>query len=220
MPGHGVSAEEYLSPSVPAGLPLRDLPVVDVDDPRVAELAFTFRGDPREVDVPIVAWPDTGGRPLDPGTGVGGGVTEGRFTCTWQGDKLMATNEAVHGADRLGFATPPELARDQRDAPVERIHLWHVNHHPDGGQLFASLDGRPFLVPAIPAGDDPDLDRAVVIRSDGTVGVCLWPGVWHDGVYPASGDGAYLTRQGRVHARISCDLAEEFGCLLRFPLGE
>jgi ureidoglycolate hydrolase len=93
-----------------------------------------------------------------------------------------------------------------------------VNHHPDGGQLFASNDGRPFLVPAIPAGADPDLDRAVVIRSDGDLGVCLRPGVWHDGVYPASGDGDFLTRQGRVHARISCDVAVEFGCLLRIPL--
>ncbi len=219
VPGHAVTPEEYLSPKVRAGLPVRDLPVVELDDPRVAELAFAFEGDPREVEVPIVPWPETGGRPLDPGTGVGGGVVEGLFRCWWVGDRLMATNQAVDGAYVLGFATPPELASDERSTPPDAVHLWHVNAHPDGGQLFAPLDGRPFLVPAIPAGPDPDPDRAVVIRSDGRHGVFLRPGVWHDGVYPAFGDGEYVTRQGAVHARVSCDLGAEFGALFRFPLG-
>lgn len=217
--GHAVTAAEYLSPTIPTGLTWRDLPVVDATDPVVAELAFTFAGDPRDVEVPIVPWPDTGGRPLDPGTGVGGGVVEGIFRCTWRGDRLMAVNEAVDGAYVLGFATRPEDAADEREAPVEHVYLWHVNAHPDGGQLFSSLDGRPFLVPAIPAGPDPDMKRAVVIRSDGATGVCLLPGVWHDGVYPETGDGEYLTRQGAVHARISCDLGAEFGWLPRFALG-
>jgi hypothetical protein len=217
--GHAVSATEYLDPNVGTGLPVRDLPVVELDHPAVAELAIVFEGDGRDVEVPIVPWPHHDGRPLDPGTGIGGGVAEGIFRCTWRGDRLMAVNEAVAGAYVLGFATAPEDAGDERDEPVEYVHLWHVNHHPDGGQLFAPLDGRPFLVPAIPPGPDPDLDRAVVIRSDGSRGVCLRPGVWHDGVYPESGNGEYLTRQGAIHARVSCDIGAEFGCLLRFPLG-
>ena len=70
----------------------------------------------------------------------------------------------------------------------------------------------------VPGGDDPDLERAVVARSDGSFGICVLPGVWHDGVYPESGDGDFRTRQGRVHARVSADVAGEFGCLLRIPL--
>ena len=214
----GVSDEEYLAPEVPAGLPWRDLPVVDVHNPAVADLAVAVTDDPRTFPVPIVAWPIEGGRALDPGTGVGGGLVQGRFSCRWDGARLPASNEAVGGRYVIGFATAPEHADEPFSGPAEQILLWHVNHHPDGGQLFASLDGRPFLVPAIPPGSDPDLDRAVAIRSDGSVAVCLLPEVWHDGVYPESGDGEFLTRQGAVHARISASVAQEFGCLLRVPL--
>lgn len=214
----GVSAEEYLAPAVPSGLAWRDLPVVDVRDPAVADLVLAVDGDPRAFDLPIEPWPTTGGRPLDPGTGVGGGVVEGRFSCRWQGARLLATNEAVGGRYVIGFAVAPEAADRPLAGPPEQVLLWHVNHHPDGGQLFASLDGRPFLVPAIPAGPDPDLDRAVAVRSDGDVAICLRPGVWHDGVYPESGDGEFLTRQGAVHARISASVADEHHCLLRIPL--
>ena len=138
----------------------------------------------------------------------------------WQGGQLWATNEAIGGRYVIGLATPPEDCDSwllSGSAP-EQVLLWHLNYHPDGGQLFASVDGKPFLVPAVPAGPDPDLSQAVAIRSDGSVGVCLRAGVWHDGVYPESGDGEFLTRQGAVHARVSASLATEFGCLLRVPL--
>ena len=204
----GIRGEHYLSPEIPDGLPWLDLPVVDLSDPRVEGLAVAVAGDPHRFEVPVVPWPGDGRRELDPGTGVGGGVIEGAFRCAWVDGRLVAVNEAVGGRYVIGLG-----------AGEGGVALWHVNHHPDGGQLFAALDGRPFLVPAIPPGPDPDLDRAVAIRSDGSVGVCLLPGVWHDGVYPASGDGEYLTRQGRVHARVSCDVAAEFGVLLRIPLG-
>lgn len=217
--GHGVTRQEYLAPDVPVGLPWRDLPIVDGRDPSLADLLIVVDGDPRDFAVPIVPWPVGGSRPLDPGTGVGGGSTEGAFTCTWSGDRLLAANEAVNGDYVLGFACAPEHAGDApRSSPPEQILLWHVNHHPDGGQMFASLDGQPFLVPAIPIGDSPDLDRAVVASSDGTFAICLRPGVWHDGVYPLRGDGTFWTRQGSVHARVSADVAREFGCLLRIAL--
>jgi len=219
MNGHGVTAEEYLSPDIPSGLSWRELPIVDARDPSLAEMLIVVTGDPRDFEVPIVPWPVPGGRPLDPATGVGGGSTEGAFTCTWSGDRLMAMNDAVGGHYVLGYACAPEDADDRpRTAPPAQVLLWHVNHHPDGGQMFASLDGQPFLVPAMPAGESPDLDRAVIARSDGTFAICLQPGVWHDGVYPEQGDGNFWTRQGRVHARVSADIAREFGCLLRVPL--
>lgn len=218
-PPRGVTADEYLDPSLPGGLRVRDLPVVDVDDPAVRGLAVSVSGDPRRATIPIVPWPVAGRRPLDPDTGTGGGVVEGRFRCTWADGRLMATNEAVGGRYVIGFAHPPDEGGGAAFAdPPDQVLLWHLNHHPDGGQLFASLDGRPFLVPAAPPGEDPDLDRAVAIRSDGSVAVCLLPGVWHDGVYPEHGDGEFLTRQGAVHARVSASVAEEHGVLLRVTL--
>lgn len=217
----GIPATTYLHPEVPAGLAIRDLPVVDARDPSLAGLVDVVElvgGGPVGYEVPITPWPVSGSRPLDPGTGVEGGTTEGAFTCTWEGDRLLATNEAVGGHYVIGFAERPEVAADSRSSSREQILLWHVNHHPDGGQLFWSTDGRPFLVPVIPVGEDPDLERAVVVRSDGKVGVCVLAGVWHDGVYPEEGDGRFRSRQGKVHARISCDVARELGVLLRIRL--
>ena len=218
MNTRGISAATYLDPHVERGLPWRDLPVVDGRDPVLADLVLVAEGDPAAFDVPIVPWPVTGSRPLDPGTGIEGGTTEGAFTTTWRGQRLHAVNEAVGGTYVIGFGCAPELADDRAGDDPTQILLWHVNHHPDGGQLFWSVDGEPFLVPVIPVGDSPDLDRAVVARSDGSFGICVRPGVWHDGVYPERGDGRFRTRQGRVHARVSADVAAEHGCLLRIPL--
>ena len=84
--------------------------------------------------------------------------------------------------------------------------------------LFPSSTSKPFLVPVTPPGEDPNLDSAVALFCDGSYSVCLLPGVWHEGVYPIEGNGRFLTRQGRVHGRISADLSQEFGCLLRMSL--
>ncbi len=216
--GHGVSADEYLEPAVAPGLPWRDLPVIDARDPGVADLVLVVDGDPERFAVPIVPWPVNGGRPLDPDTGTGGGVIEGTFSCWWEGARLYGRNQAVGGHYLLGWSRAPEQA-DGPHGAAQQVVIWHVNYHPDGGQLFASREGHPFLVPAIPPGVDPDLQQAVALYCDGTYAVCLRPGVWHDGVFPAKGDGTFLTRQGAVHARISADLGSEFGCLLRIPLG-
>ena len=37
-----------------------------------------------------------------------------------------------------------------------RVLLWHMNYHPDGGQLFYPLENQPFVVPAALPGDDLD----------------------------------------------------------------
>ena len=45
--------------------------------------------------------------------------------------------------------------------------------------------------------------------------------VWHNAVYthPTTGtDRTFFNRQGRVHARISVNWAEEFGVLMQVPL--
>ena len=210
----GVSAAQYLDPGVDRDLPIVEVPVLDARDPQVSG-SVIITTDPADFDVPVTPWPVTGRRPLDPGTGDGGGTVEGTFSCTWEGDRLLATNDAVGGRYVIGFAP---TGHDGRSGTPERVILWHLNHHPDGGQLFWSPDGRAFVVPAAPAGEDPDPARVVALHSDGTFGICLRPGVWHDGVYPIAGDGRFLTRQGRVHARVSADLGAEAGVLLGVPL--
>jgi hypothetical protein len=51
-------------------------------------------------------------------------------------------------------------------------------------------------------------------------GVYIHPGTWHNGVYvhASYAPAQFLTRQGRVHARVSASWANEFNTLLRVPL--
>jgi len=215
----GVGADEYLAPDIPHGLPWREVPIVEPDDPRVGAVAL-ITDQPETFEVPIVAWPTNGRRPLDPGTGTGGGTVQGTFGCTWDGAVLFGSNQAVDGRYVLGWSTAPESAGDAPPGRPDQVLLWHINYHPDGGQLFWSRAHQPFVVLAIPPGSDPDLDQAIAIRAPGDLGVCLLPNVWHDGVFPVDGDGTFVTRQGAVHARLSCNLATEHGLLLRIPLGQ
>ena len=104
-----------------------------------------------------------------------------------------------------------------RTAPGH-VHLWHVNYHPDGGQFFWPMDGKPFVVPAGPPGEDPDLAKFVAFWSDGSFGIYLHPDVWHEGTFPTAPSGRYFDKQGKVHGRVSCDLKSELGVMLAVPL--
>ncbi len=84
------------------------------------------------------------------GTGEAGAV-EGIFYGEWSGDVLMGRNEAVDGHYVLGWSRDPQLAQaETASAPREQVLLWHMNYHPDGGQLF--LMGIPFTHVAPRAG--------------------------------------------------------------------
>jgi ureidoglycolate lyase len=97
------------------------------------------------------------------------------------------------------------------------------DYHPDGGQLFFPVvdGGLPFVVCLGPAskGDDikPTDMRAFAVPQG--VGVYLEPGTWHNGVYalPDHCPARFITRQGRVHARVSCSWVNEFNTVLRIP---
>ena len=123
-----------------------------------------------------------------------------------------------------GLGAPPESAR--RAAPAagdgSAIYLWMSDYHPDGGQLFWPREPVPFVVclGSKEHGDDirPEHMRAFAVPEGR--GVYIHPGTWHNGVYvsPAHAPATFLTRQGRVHARVSCSWAAERGTLLRVPL--
>ena len=212
MNDRGMSDEKLLKAQIVGQPGIVEIPIVDGRSKDFLNMVVLVDEDPTSFEIPIVSWPISGRRPLDPGTGSGGGVSEGWFTCKWNEGKLLASNDAVGGEYVIGFAVGSDP-----DIPAA-VDLWHLNYHPDGGQLFASMDSKPFLVPVTPPGEDPNLDSAVALFCDGSYSVCLLPGVWHEGVYPIEGNGRFLTRQGRVHGRISADLSQEFGCLLRMSL--
>ena len=209
---------DYLSPDVPRELPWHDVPVVLADDDSAAPYGRMV-DDPDECRIEIVQWPAQGWRPVDAGTGDEGGTVEGVFTSAWRGQVLRAQNDAVGGDYVLGWSTNPGAASEQAaDEEPQRVLLWHMNYHPDGGQMFYPLDGRPFVVPVALPGDDLVPGAVAALYCDGSRGLYIHPGIWHDGVFTCSGDQSFRDRQGRVHARVSCNFAREFGVFLNVPL--
>ena len=175
--------------------------------------------DPQSFEIEIVCWPAQGWRPVDEGTGTEAGFVEGIFHGEWRGDVLYGSNEAVSGNYVLGWSTDPQNASsDIRTCPREKVLLWHMNYHPDGGQMFHPLDNQPFGIPAALPGDDLAPEKVVAFWCDGSKGLYIHPGIWHEGIFPVHDRQRFLDRQGRVHARVSCDVGQEFGINLSVPL--
>ncbi len=217
--GSPTTAAEYLDPELPDGLGVHDVPLVAATDETLRGLGAIV-DDPHGYPVEIIPWPVSGRRALDPGTGVEGGTTTGVFEIWWEGELLFGRNHAVGGHYLLGWATEPALATRgpvPEHAP-ERVLLWHANYHPDGGQLFFPLDDTPFVVLLARPGDDVTPHDFRAFHVDGGRGVYVPPGVWHDAVFPVAPRGRFHGEQGRVHARVSCHTAREFGVLLSVPL--
>jgi len=202
-------APQYLfDPKDKPTLPLVQVPLIEADDAALDGYGYVV-DEPEGCQIEIVRWPAQGWRPIDDGTGDEGGTTEGIFRCHWDEGVLMARNEAVDGEYVLGWNGG---GRD------DNVLLWHMNYHPDGGQLFFPLDRKPFVIPAALPGDDLQPGKVVAFWCDGTRGVYIHPGIWHEGVFPVSGEQRFLDRQGKVHARVSCDFGGEFGVYLSVPL--
>jgi ureidoglycolate hydrolase len=96
------------------------------------------------------------------------------------------------------------------------------DYHPDGAQLFWPLEPIPFVVALglNTIGDDIKPSDIKSFYVPAGKGVYFHPGTWHNGVYIAKQDSpaSFLTRQGRVHGRVSASWANEFGQLVRVPL--
>ena len=210
-------AIDYLDPRLPPGLQVVRMPTVDATADRL-EGYGRLVDDPGDCRIEIVRWPAQGTRAIDADTGDQGGTTEGVFVSEWRGDILYGRIEAVSGRYVHAYATLPEQARTDHADPPRRMLLWHANYHPDGGQLFFPLESRPFLVPLALPGDEVTPARFVCFRFDGRRGLYIHPNVWHEGVFTLGGAQRFFDRQGAVHARVSVDLAREFGCLLEATL--
>jgi hypothetical protein len=199
-------------------LDLFEVPLVEATGESVKGYGFLV-DDPGGFEVEIVRWPARGRRPVDDGTGDEAGWVEGIFHGEWKGDVLYGSNEAVGGDYVLGWSTDPQQASsERRTVPRDRVLLWHMNYHPDGGQLFHPLDNKPFVVPVAPPGDDLTPEKVVALWCDGSKGLYIHPDIWHEGIFPVEDEQRFLDRQGRVHARVSCDIGDEFGVYLSVPL--
>lgn len=209
---------DYLSPDVPEQLPWHDVPLIVATDEAVSDYGYLVEN-PEEFEIEIVQWPAQGWRPVDAGTGDEGGVVEGIFHSEWKGDFLHGRNDGVNGHYILGWSDNPGSANaDASTTQPERVLLWHLNYHPDGGQMFYPMDKQPFVVPVALPGDDLRLEDIVAFWCDGSRGLYIHPGIWHEGVFPATVAQSFRDRQGRVHARVSCNVAQEFGVFLNVPL--
>jgi len=199
-------------------LDLVDVPLIEATAESVKGYGYLV-DDPDTCEIEIVTWPAQGWRPIDQETGNQGGTVEGIFRGEWRGDVLMGSNDAVGGHYVLGWSTDPQDASSETQTVArDQVLLWHFNYHPDGGQLFFPLEKKPFVVPVAVAGDDLSPDKVIAFWCDGSQGFYIHPGIWHEGIFPVEDEQNFLDRQGRVHARISCDIGEEFGVYLSVSL--
>lgn len=78
---------------------------------------------------------------------------------------------------------------------------------------------KQFVIPLALPGDDLAPEKVVAFWCDGSQGLCIHPNIWHEGIFPVQDHQRFLDRQGKVHARVSCDIGQEFGVYLSVPLG-
>ena len=178
-----------------------------------------------ESKIEIVTWPKQGWREIEKGTGNEAGYTEGSFDTWWEGNTLWGRNNAVlHKSDYeidgkyiLAYSSISEKnLKNQNYTYPKKMYLWHVNYHPDGGQLFFPAKKNSFISPLALPGDDVRVEDFKAFYFDGTKGLYIHPNIWHEGVFPVEEKSSFMGRQGKVHARVSIDLKKEFNKYLFF----
>lgn len=168
-------------------------------------------------DVAIVPWPVSGWRRLVPGTGNEGGVAADVFAFERRGAIQYAENRAVGRRYLTGWLGDPSSATEA-DAPGPILVTHEANYHPDGGQIFHPRGGAAFIALLAPPGDDVQPEDFRALYFDGSAGVHIDPGVWHQPIFPLPPHAVFDDAQGRVHACVSVDFAAEFGRYLGFAL--
>ncbi len=180
-----------------------------------------------QCEIEIVTWPKQGWRNIEEGTGNEGGTTEGPFETWWENNILYGRNNAVEhkseydkdGKYLLGYSSDPDDSINNltTEDPTQ-IYIWHVNYHPDGGQLFFPKDNKPYISPLALPGDDIQPNNFKAFYFDGSQGLYIHPNIWHEGVFPTKGRATFKGKQGKVHARVSIDLQKEFRSYLYFKV--
>jgi ureidoglycolate lyase len=193
--------------------------------PQIAATNETLRGYGHVVPefaparVTIVTWPQPSWRPIVPGTGNEGGIVEDSFVMERHGEIQHAHNRAVGRSYITGWFTDPATASAGRPpTDTSRIYTHEANYHPDGGQIFSPREALPFVALLAKPGDDVRPEDFVAFHCDGSFGIHIDPGVWHQPLFPLGPSAIFDDKQGRVHACVAVNFVGEFGCYLEVPL--
>ena len=201
-----------------------EIPLIEATNQNLKGYGYLVN-DYDQCEIEIVTWPKQGWRNIEEGTGNEGGTTEGPFETWWEQNILYGRNNAVEhkseydkdGRYLLGYSSDPDDSKNNliTEDPTQ-IYIWHVNYHPDGGQLFFPEDNKPFISPLALPGDDIQPDNFKAFYFNGSQGLYIHPNIWHEGVFPTKGRSTFKGKQGKVHARVSIDLLKEFKSYLYF----
>ncbi|MCG8548596.1 MAG: ureidoglycolate lyase [Alphaproteobacteria bacterium] len=201
-----------------ADIDVHDVPLIKATAESFADYGRLERSF-EDATVDIVTWPQPGWRPIDDGTGTGGGIAQGAFEFWWSGAIYRARNLAVDGDYVIGwFGDPATASTETRDVNRSHIFVCEANYHPDSSQTFFPRNRDEFVALLAPPGDDVTPDDFVAFYCDGSFGITIKPGVWHQPVFPLRNNAIFDNKQGRVHACISCAFVAEFRCYLSVPL--
>ena len=170
-------------------------------------------------EVQIVQWPQQGHRAVLAGTGLGGGITEGDFEMHWDGQMVRSHNHAVNGKYITGWSCDPtQASSEKKREQTEFLYTFEANYHPDGGQVFYPADNKPFVALLAPAGDDIKPADFKAYYFDGSKGIHINAGIWHQPLFPVGDSQIFKDKQGAVHACVACNFVEEFGVYFKVPL--
>ena len=203
-----------------------EIPLIEATNQNLKEYGYLVN-DFDQCEIEIVTWPKQGWRNIEEGTGNEGGTTEGLFETWWEESILYGRNNAVEhkgeydkdGRYLLGYSSDPDDSSNKfTSEDPKQIYIWHVNYHPDGGQLFFPEDNKPFISPLALPGDDIQPDNFKAFYFNGSQGLYIHPNIWHEGVFPTKGRATFKGKQGKVHARVSIDLHEEFNSYIYFKV--
>jgi len=203
-----------------------EIPLIEATDQNLKGYGYLVNNFD-QCEIEIATWPKQGWRNIEEGTGNEGGTTEGPFETWWENNILYGRNNAVEhkseydkdGRYLLGYSSDPDDSINNltTEDPTQ-IYIWHVNYHPDGGQLFFPKDNKPFISPLALPGDGIQPDNFKAFYFDGSQGLYIHPNIWHEGVFPTKGRATFKGKQGKVHARVSIDLQKEFRSYLYFKV--
>jgi len=203
-----------------------EIPLIEATNQNLKEYGYLVN-DFDQCEIEIVTWPKQGWRNIEEGTGNEGGTTEGPFETWWEESILYGRNNAVEhkgeydkdGRYLLGYSSDPDDSSNKfTSEDPKQIYIWHVNYHPDGGQLFFPEDNKPFISPLALPGDDIQPENFKAFYFNGSQGLYIHPNIWHEGVFPTKGRATFKGKQGKVHARVSIDLHEEFNSYIYFKV--
>ena len=203
-----------------------EIPLIEATNENLKGYGYLVN-DYEQCEIEIVTWPKQGWRNIEKGTGNEGGTTEGSFETWWDEGILYGKNNAVEHKSRydqdgqylLGYSyDPSDYKKNLTKNDLKHIYIWHVNYHPDGGQLFFPKDNKPFISPLALPGDDIQLNDFKAFYFNGSQGLYIHPNIWHEGVFPTKEKATFRGKQGKVHARVSIDLLEEFKSYLYFKV--